>query len=109
MFSEVSEECVKQAIHAETEDAVVKWGKTYSSLHEGYAVLKEEVEETNAEKEGLTECLELFWKNVVKAPEYHRNEKITQVHIEHIKEHALSLALEAVQVAAVCNKILNGL
>lgn len=108
-FNEEAKRLVKQAIEGETKEAVAKWGKTYNSLHEGYAVLKEEVEEADTENEQLKECLETFWKNVVKQPDYMRSDNLSKTHIEHIKKHAEQMALEAIQIAAVCNKIMNGM
>lgn len=104
MFCEVSEECIKQAIHAETEEAEVQYGKIYHSLHEGYAVLKEEIDEARDEHIVLKNNLFQFWNNV----KINRNQ-LAKNNVNEIREHAERLALEAVQVAAVCNKILNGL
>lgn len=109
MFAEMTKEHVEAAISSELQSAVEKYGEQYNSLHEGYAVLKEEVEETDSENEQLKECLEIFWKNVVKQPDYMRSDDLSKTHIKHIKEHAENLALEACQIAAVCNKILNSI
>lgn len=43
-FHEQSEKLVNELIQAEYENACENWGDKYNSLHEGYAVLKEEVE-----------------------------------------------------------------
>lgn len=102
MFSNVTEEKIELAIVAETHNACDKWGDNYNSLHEGYAVLKEEVEETDEEMQIVNLRLQWFWDSI------RRNEP-SKKSIEVLREHAEKLALEAVQVAAVCNKILNGL
>lgn len=47
MFSEETIKLCKQAIEEETKKAVEKWGPAYSSMHEAYAVLLEEVEEAD--------------------------------------------------------------
>lgn len=101
-FSENVKTFVNTAIHVETEEAVAKWGKTYSSLHEGYAVLKEEVDEVRDENIHIKNGLYSMWDSV-------KTNDVKKEDVEKIREHAEKLALEAVQVAAVCNKILNGL
>lgn len=104
MFGEMTKKYVEAAIGSEFENAVKNWGETYNSNHEGYAVLKEEVDETNDEliqiKNKLYDCWTLVKLN--------RNGLYKQ-EVEKIKNHAESLALEACQIAAVCGKILNGL
>lgn len=103
-FSELAKECIAQAIHGETENAEALWGKTYNSNHEGYAVLKEEVEEAGAELSVLVNYLGYSWNKVK-----HGDNEGLKGNIECIKAHTEKMALEAIQVAAVCNKILNGL
>lgn len=105
MFSKTAEEKINLAITAETFSACEKWGDQYNSLHEGYAVLKEEVEEANAELTTVINYLGYSWLKIKNGKE---NAKL-KGNIEIIKAHAEKLALEAVQVAAVCNKILNGI
>ena len=105
MFSKISEDHIKQAILAETQEAETKWGEAYNSLHEGYAVLKEEVEEANEELTTVINYLGYSWLKIKNGKE----NDLLKGNIETIKAHAEKLALEAVQVAAVCNKILNGL
>lgn len=102
MFSENAKTFVQGAIDAETNAAISKWGEKYSSLHEGYAVLKEEVDEARDEHILIRNNLYDFWGSVKKGNANRKN-------IEEVRAHAEQLALEAVQVAAVCNKILKGL
>ena len=102
MFSENAKTFVQGAIDAETNAAISKWGEKYSSLHEGYAVLKEEVEEARDEQMYIRNGFYKVW-NGVKVGELKKED------VQQIREHAEKLALEAVQVAAVCNKILNSL
>lgn len=102
MFSKVSEEWIKQAIQAETEEAKIQYGKTYYSLHEGYAVLKEEVEEARDERTHIQNNFYQLWEAV----KINDTKSINKL-VEKIRDHAEKLALEAVQVAAVCNKINN--
>lgn len=105
MFAELTKKLVKQAIEEETKKAVEKWGPTYSSLHEGYAVLKEEVEEAEERMNAINHNIEWFWSNIKcgeSLPDFNGT-------ADRIKFAAEQLALEACQIAAVCNKIMNGL
>lgn len=102
MFSETAKEKINLAIIAETQQAIEKYGEKYNSLHEGYAVLKEEVEEARDEQVYIRNGFYKVW-NGVKVGELKKED------VQQIREHAEQLALEAVQVAAVCNKILNSI
>lgn len=66
MFSENAKTFVKTAIHSETENAEMKYGKKYHSLHEGYAVLKEEVEEAGEEWDNVNRGLTILWEKIRK-------------------------------------------
>lgn len=105
MFAEMTEKHVEAAIGAETQKAVENYGLKYNSLHEGYAVLKEEVEEAGEEQREIEHLLECIW-TIIKMSSFNED-KVDG--IKALKEHAENLALEACQIAAVCNKILNGL
>lgn len=104
MFSETAKQQVNLAIFNETGSAVEKWGDKYSSLHEGYAVLKEEYDEARDEYLQINNNIYDFWRRV-KADD----RVASKADIEAVRAHAENLALEAVQIAAVCNKILNGI
>lgn len=104
MFSETAKQQVNLAIFNETGSAVEKWGDKYSSLHEGYAVLKEEYDEARDEYLQINNKIYDFWRRV-KA-----DDRVTsKADIEAVRAHAENLALEAVQIAAVCNKILKSI
>ena len=107
MFGEMTKKYVEAAVGSETQKAVENWGLTYSSLHEGYAVLKEEVEEAGEELTTVKAGLEVVWDAIRRSDAYTKEEIIKHVQAEI--DAAERLALEACQVAAVCNKILNGL
>ena len=64
MFSENAKTFIKTAIHSETDDAVAKWGKEYASMHEAYAVLKEEVDEARDELVPIRNNMFDFWQDV---------------------------------------------
>lgn len=104
MFSEGTKEKINLAIIAETNNACDKWSDQYNSLHEGYAVLKEEVDEARDNQIVIRNNMFDMW-GAIKCD----NTQIVKGNVERIRKHAELMALEAVQVAAVCNKILNGL
>lgn len=104
MFAEMTKKYVEAAVGAETQHAVEKFGLTYNSLHEGYAVLKEEVEEALEESKQVTAALDRLWSGIK------NNDKLDlKNHVSAILLSAEQMALEAVQIAAVCNKILKGI
>lgn len=104
MFAEMTKKYVEAAVGAETQNAVEKFGLTYNSLHEGYAVLKEEVEEALEESKQVTAALDRLWSGIK------NNDKLDlKNHVSAILLSAEQMALEAVQIAAVCNKILKGI
>ena len=61
-FAAETEKLVNNLIQAEYENACEKFGEKYHSLHEGYAVLLEEVEEVEENIEHLKEEVYFMWK-----------------------------------------------
>ena len=74
----------------------------FNSAHEGYAVIKEEVEETAEEAERLKTQLEILWI-------YIRQDKHTNAldMARKMYDTALAAAYEAVQAAAMARKYLQ--
>lgn len=107
MFAEMTKKYVEAAVGAETQNAVEKFGLTYNSLHEGYAVLKEEVEEAGEAWDNTNRQLNILWE-FIRQPEIFSSDKPNEI-IFYLKNEAEQLALEACQIATVCNKILNGI
>lgn len=69
----------------------------FNSPHQGYAVIKEEIEET---MDGLNMLLEVFsnaWSGIKKDEPVFEQVRI-------VKELAKNVAVEALQVAAMCDK-----
>lgn len=69
----------------------------FNSPHQGYAVVKEEIEET---MDGMNLLLEIFanaWAGIKK------NEPVFE-QFRAVKEIAKNVAIEAIQVAAMCDK-----
>jgi hypothetical protein len=106
-FSEQTKNIVNQLIQAEYLNACEKFGEKYNSLHEGYAVLKEEVEEVETEVLQIDKIMKSFWGVIKLYP----NETIEQYEeeiesLEHFVECAIK---ELAQVGAVLMKIKNTL
>lgn len=62
MFAPETEKLVEQLIQTEYENACEKFGKKYNSLHEGYAVLLEEVEEAIVDVKNLIINKKMIWR-----------------------------------------------
>lgn len=63
-FAQETEKLVEQLIQAEYKNACDIWGDKYNSLHEGYAVLLEEVEEVKEGYADIDTYLEELWKGI---------------------------------------------
>lgn len=73
----------------------------FASLHEGYAVMLEEFEEAEGELEWVRDHIDYMWKNVK------QNNSETSVHFaDCIKDYAINLACEAIQLAAMAEKVI---
>ena len=73
----------------------------FASMHEGYAVLKEEVEEAKREQERAEYNLHQLWLFV-----RHDQPRDAKQYATKIKAQAMQLAAEAIQVAAMAEKFL---
>lgn len=102
-FSEHAETFVDGLIASEYKNACENWGEKYHSLHEGYAILYEEVEEAKFEIDRIDALLRTIWQEVKKSQfqKYMKDDlrKLNQVIYSSIKELA--------QVGAVIFKIIN--
>lgn len=102
-FSAETENLVEQLIQVEYKNACKIWGDKYHSLHEGYAILYEEVEEAKFEIDRIDALLRTIWQEVKKSQFqiYMKDDlsKLNQVIYSSIKELA--------QVGAVLMKICN--
>ena len=74
----------------------------FNSTHEGYAVIKEEIEEAQDELEEVNCTLNDVWDctklNYMES---------SMDRVKYLKQRAINLAAEAIQVAAMCDKFLN--
>lgn len=92
---DILRESVRQLSAEELERALDKWGDIHSE-HEGYALIKEEVNEAFDEYFKVESELKAFWRNVMKDKRYS---------IDEMYSHAVDLACEAIQVGAMAKKV----
>lgn len=72
----------------------------FHSPHEGWAVIREEVEETSEALGDLSLSMNAAWREI-------RANKSAGVRIAEVKAAAISMACEAIQVAAMAQKYLD--
>lgn len=77
----------------------------FNSPHEAYAVIKEEVEEAELEMEHIKDSVRIFWKAV----KYDDSAKNMCRFLHGIKDIAMNLAAEAIQVAAMAQKAIDSI
>lgn len=101
-FAAETNKLVEQLIQAEYDNACDNYGSSYNSLHEGYAILLEEIEESENEFTRIKPTLSFLWANVKygKAPMIEQNLDILQKYTQNTMK-------ELAQVGAVLLKIQN--
>lgn len=102
MIAGKASESIRQAVAYELQNIIKEHGAVYASEHEGYAVLKEEIEEAAEFLDDMNKDLAYIWALI-------RNNHIWrgQEAIAETKKYAIELANEAVQCAAVCERFLE--
>lgn len=100
MIVEEATKSIEQAICHELRNIVKKYGPTYASEHEGYAVLLEEVEEACEAANYMQDALKRLWTSI-------RQNEFSNFELSQIYNYAIGLAEEAVQVAAVCERFME--
>ena len=102
MFAKQTETKINEAVLLELDNACKTYGKEYHSLHEGYAVLLEEIEEAEKDFDYIKNHLAMLWDNVkVDDP------TTVKANARAIAFDAVQLALEACQIAAVARKVIG--
>ena len=72
----------------------------FHSAHEGYAVIREELEETEEKVEMSKKYLKFLWDSI-------KMDRKTKWAVEYMKEFSINAACEAIQVAAMAQKFLE--
>jgi hypothetical protein len=92
------DKCIEKLIKRELKDANEKF-PPFASAHEGYAILKEEIEEANDEMIFVEYLLGILWQYIKENDEVRGFQNIAK-----IKERAIAGIKELIQVAAMCDK-----
>lgn len=100
---------IEEAIVRETVASIEKYGPNYASKHEAYSILKEEVEEAKEAMDKFRPTMHIFWKSVRGLAVDNVQNYTDRKHIIYMKKLAIELAHEAVQIAAVCQKIIESI
>lgn len=101
MINEKARECILSAIEKEKNAAIEKYSY-FNSNHEFWAVMKEEVEELQEYSTYIASKADLLWTAV------RADAVLNQDTLNIIRQNAINAACEAVQVAAVIDKYLEG-
>lgn len=102
-FAIETENLVEQLIQAEFKNACKKFGEKYNSLHEGYAVLLEEVEEVKEQTRKLR-LIKVIWNEI----KDNNNNKLYKL-LDLMEIGVICAIKELAQVGAVLMKIKNTL
>jgi NTP pyrophosphatase (non-canonical NTP hydrolase) len=105
MFAPETENLVEQLIQAEYKNACEKFGEKYHSLHEGYAVLLEEVEEAVEAIKSLVAFKKQIWYYLKKG--IHNNGICFEQSVCFAENDVEQAIKELAQVGAVLQKIRN--
>lgn len=100
MFAEKTMEKLTDIIADEQKNAETVYGKTYSSRHEAYGVLAEEVDEAKERMEQISACLKEYFSAV-------RFDEDGMKEIANMSREALMCAAECCQIAACCGKAID--
>lgn len=103
-FSTKTDNLVKDLIQAEYNNACDNFGGIYHSLHEGYAVLLEEVEESENEFTRIKQALSFLWANIK-----FNGEQMIESDLDLLQRYTQNTIKELAQVGAVLMKMQNTL
>jgi len=87
----------------ELEKANKEFQPKFNSTHEGYAILKEEVEEASDELEEVQDQLKYMWDGIKRNNSTFYTTEIAK----RMKTYAINLSAESIQVAAMCQKFID--
>lgn len=104
-FAKESDKLAKELIDAEYVNACKNWGDKYNSLHEAYAILKEEIEETQERLDDLKKNLGLFWDGIRHDFLNVDFNSLTQEMLQDVIFQTLELAQCGAVLMKICNTI----
>ena len=90
-------EGIKYLVQNELDMACEDNGNSFSSDHEAFSVILEEVAESKEEMYTIIDCMHGLWRSV-------RDDRKNGDILTDIERHARRLACEAIQVAAMARK-----
>jgi hypothetical protein len=103
MIDTLADGHLSQAVECEVKNIKKKYGEQYNSLHEGYAVLLEEVEEAVDELERVKEEMSELWTCIKQ-----NDSKGAAEALRRINTYAYFLLQETTQINAVAQKFRGG-
>mgnify|MGYP000043701578 CR=1 FL=1 len=95
---------MKESIEQMAAEELARANQTFpmfASWHEAYAVLLEEVEEAKDEIKAMETLTRFYW-NAVRGK--HINDDTRRYHVERIRDTAIKVVEELIQVIAMCDK-----
>ena len=103
MLDTLADSHLNQAVECETKNIKKIYGEQYNSLHEGYAVLLEEVEEAESEMNRVKEELSELWLCIKQ-----NDNKGAAEALRRIQAHSYFMLQETTQINAVTQKFRGG-
>ena len=103
MIDTLADGHLAQAVECEEKNIKKMYGVQYNSLHEGYAILLEEVEEAESELKRVKEELEELWTCIKQ-----NDNKGSAETLRRISAHAYFMLQETAQINAVTQKFRGG-
>lgn len=104
MFAKKTKGFIGDAIRAEYDNAIEHHGDNYRNMNEAWGVLAEEVYESKKAFKAMKNNSTTLFLAIAKG----LNKKEKEDTIRVCFANAMQLAMEACQVAAVCQKMLDG-
>ncbi len=98
MFAPTTKALCQDAVFAEMSEAC-KTNPPFNSLHEGWAVMKEEFEEAQDELEKVNLYMGVLWKEI-------KADTASPTEILEIRHRAINAMMESAQLAAMATKML---
>lgn len=96
-------EIIESLIQTELQKAESKF-KPINSSHEGYSIIKEEVEELEYELTQIKSCNDYLWQSIKV-----NNTEEQREFVDYIYKHSINTIKEAIQVATMAKRYIKDL